>query len=113
MKLNEYPQQIYQQQLKIHHWEQQIEIHTEQLMFMDADIENAIALDKDLKNDQQRKAKRLEMQQHPDYLQIKTQLKEAKEKRILESIYLDLMCNQFSVLKLEERRKIADALIEF
>ena len=68
----------------------------------------AIALNKELKNEQLRKTKRLELKQEPDYLQVKAALTEATEKRDKEVIQLNLLRNQFSVAKLEARQAIAN-----
>ena len=67
-----------------------------------------IASNKELKNEQQRKTKRLELKQEPDYLQVKAALTEATEKRDREVIQLNLLRNQFSVAKLEARQAIAN-----
>ena len=75
---------------------------------MDGEIELKIAFNKELKNEQQRKTKRLELKQEPDYLQVKAALTEATEKRDREVIQLNLLRNQFSVAKLEARQAIAN-----
>ena len=107
MKLNEYPQAIADIELRIFHTTQDIEIQTERLSFLDGEIETAIAADKTLKNEQQRKTRRLELQQEPDYLEAKSALKEAKRTRDGWNIKLNLLRNQFSVAKLELRMAIA------
>ncbi len=86
----------------------QLDICKEQLWFMDAEIEAEIAGNKELKNEQQRKMKRLELQQEPDYLDRKCQLKKIKEQLDRENIKLNLLRNQFTVAKLEARKAIAD-----
>ena len=107
MKLNEYPNAIADTELKILGLSKEIEIQNERLSFMDAEIEMAIAADKTLKNEQQRKTRRLELQQEPDYLQTKSALKEAKQTRDSWNISLNLLRNQFSIAKLEMRMAIA------
>ena len=107
MKLDQYPQAIADTELRIFHAVQEIEIQTERLSFLDAEIEKAIALDKTLKNEQQRKTRRLEFKQQPDYLQAKSALKEAKQTRDSWNISFNLLRNQFSVAKLEMRMAIA------
>lgn len=106
--LKEYPSKIAEVEILILNLDRQVNIYKEQLSFMDADIENAIASNKELKNEQQRKTKRLELKQEPDYLQAKAALTEAVEKRDKEVIQLNLLRNQFSVAKLEERKAIAN-----
>jgi hypothetical protein len=107
MKINEYPQAIARIEEKILVVSREVEIQTELLSFMDGEIETAIASDPQLKNEQQRKAKRLELQQQPDYLAAKSSLKEAKEQQARLAIMLNLLRNQFSAAKLEARLQIA------
>ncbi len=106
--LKEYPSKIAEVEILILSLDREVNIYKEQLSFMDADIEAAIASDKELKNEQQRKTKRLELRQEPDYLQVKAALTEATEKRDFELIQLNLLRNQFSVAKLETRQAIAN-----
>lgn len=105
--LKEYPNMIAEVETKILNLEREVNIYKEQLSFMDADIEAEIASDKELKNEQQRKTKRLELKQEPDYLRTKAALTKATEKRDREVIQLNLLRNQFSVAKLEMRQAIA------
>lgn len=105
--LNQFPLKISEAETKILNLDCEVNIHKEQLSFMDADIEAAIASDKELKNEQQRKTKRLELKQQPDYLQTKSALTKATEKRDKALIELNLLRNQFSVAKLEVRQAIA------
>jgi hypothetical protein len=106
--LNQFPLKISEVETKILNLDRQVNIYKEQLSFMDADIEVAIALSQELlKNEQQRKTKRLELKQEPDYLQTKSQLTKVTEKRDKALIELNLLRNQFSVAKLEIRQAIA------
>lgn len=107
LKLNQYPKAIACLEESLLQASLDIEIYSEQLSFMDADIEAAIASDSSLKNEQMRKARRLEMQQDQDYLDIKSRLKDAKLQRDRHSIQLNLLKNEFSVAKLEARTAIA------
>ena len=106
--LNQFPLKIAEAETQILGLDRQVSIYKEQLSFMDGEIETAIALNKELKNEQQRKTKRLELKQEPDYLQAKAALTEATEKRDREVIQLNLLRNQFSVAKLEARQAIAN-----
>ncbi len=108
MSLNQFPLKIAEAETKVLNLDRQVTIYKEQLSFMDGEIETAIALNKELKNEQQRKTKRLELKQEPDYLQAKASLTEATEKRDREVIQLNLLRNQFSVAKLEARQAIAN-----
>lgn len=107
LKLNQYPKAIACLEESLLQASLNVEIYSEQLSFMDADIEAVIASDNALKNEQNRKAKRLEMQQQPDCLEVKANLKAAKEERSRLAIRLNLLHNQFSVAKLEARLQIA------
>ena len=106
-QLKRYPTAIASVEEKLLKLALEIEIQTELLSFLDADIEKAIASDPQLKNDQARKAKRLELQQQPDYLEVKANLKEAKEDRDRTLIGFNQLRSEFSVLKLELRMQIA------
>ncbi len=107
MILSEYPEAIAQAEAKLLKLNQEIEIQSQLLSYLDTEIEKNIASNKDLKNDQQRKCKRLELQQEQDYLEIKTNLKEAKDDKDEQLIKLNLIRNQFSVAKLEAKLQIA------
>jgi hypothetical protein len=108
MKLSQYPKAIASLEETLLQASLNVEIYGEHLSFMDAEIEIEIACDGDLKNDQMRKAKRLELQQQPDYLDAKTRLKDAKVQRERLSIELNQTRNEFSVAKLEARNAIAN-----
>lgn len=108
MKLQDYPQVIAKLQRQILGLDQKLIGMTESVKIFEAEIDKAIAFDLTLKNDAQRKARRIELQQTDgDYYQASRLLKETKEKRELLAIELELARNQFSILKLEKREAIA------
>jgi multidrug resistance efflux pump len=72
-------------------------------------IEQAIAADLDLKNEQQRKAKRLELLNGNDYLSAQRILQTYSDSRASLEINLSLLRNQFTVAKLEIRQAVAQA----
>ena len=72
------------------------------------EVEKAIASDDTLKNDNQRKAKRLELQNKPDYSQMIANILKAKDKINHLEIELNLSNNRFSVAKLRSRFEIAN-----
>ena len=74
------------------------------------DIEKAIASDDTLKNDTQRKAKRLELQLKADYNQMISDILKSKDKISNLEIELNLANNRFSVAKLRSRFEIANLL---
>lgn len=72
------------------------------------EVEKAIASDDTLKNDNQRKAKRLELQNKPDYSQMIANILKSKDKINHLEIELNLSNNRFSVAKLRSRHEIAN-----
>jgi hypothetical protein len=74
------------------------------------EVEKAIASDDTLKNDNQRKAKRLELQNKPDYSQMIANILKSKDKINHLEIELNLSNNRFSVAKLRSRHEIANLL---
>jgi hypothetical protein len=106
-QLKQYPKAIASVEEKLLHLNREVEIQTQLLGFLAGEIEKNIADDKSLKNDQHRKAKRLELQQQPDYLQIWNSFKQAKEDRDCALIKLNQLRNEFSVMKLEVRMMVA------
>lgn len=108
MKLNEYPAAIAQVQRQILTLDQRLIGLQETVSFMAMEVEKRVIADGSLTNDTKRKARRLELQQSdPDFYRASIDLKEAQAKREGLEIDLQLLLNQFSVLKLEERRAIA------
>jgi hypothetical protein len=108
MKLNEYPAAIAQVQRQILGLDQRLIGLQETVSFMAMEVEKRVIADGSLTNDTKRKARRLELQQSdPDFYRASIDLKEAQAKREGLEIDLQLLRNQFSVLKLEERRAIA------
>ena len=107
-KLKQYPKAIASVEEKLLKLNQEIAIENQLISFLDAELEKAIANDKELKNEQQRKTKRLELQQQPDYLEVKRKLTEIKEERDRQLIQLNQLRSEFSVMKLEVRMQIAN-----
>jgi hypothetical protein len=108
MKLNEYPAAIAQVQRQILALDQQLIGLQETVSVLAMEVEKRVIADGSLTNDTKRKARRLELQQvDPDFYRASVDLKVAQAKREGLEIELLLLSNQFSVLKLEERRVIA------
>jgi hypothetical protein len=105
--LRTYPKGIAKVQLQILRLDRRTRKAQQQLDGFTADIEQAIANDPDLKNDQQRKAKRLELMQDSKYSTLAEALAEASERRTRLEINLQLQRNEFAVRKLEYRDYIA------
>ena len=108
MNLNEYPTAIAKLQRSILEFDQNLIGLVESVKIFEAEIDKEIAFDPSLKNDSQRKARRIELQQTDgDFYQATLLLKQTKEKRDLLAIDLELLRNNFSVLKLDKREAIA------
>jgi multidrug resistance efflux pump len=108
MKLSDYPMAIAQVQRQILTLDQQLIGLQETVSFMAMEVEKRVIADGSLTNDTKRKARRLELQQvDPDFYRASMDLKKAQAKREALGIEFQLLLNQFSVLKLEERRAIA------
>lgn len=108
MKLNDYPQAIATLQRQILDLDQDLIGLTETLSILGVELEKQIVSDPSLTNDTKRKARRLELQQSDiDYCKAANELRKAQVERERLDIDLQLLRNQFSVLKLEERRMIA------
>jgi hypothetical protein len=70
------------------------------------EIEQAIADDTDLKNDQQRRAKRLAHTQDPEYIALSEAVADATDRKTRLEIQLGQLRNEFSILKLQYRDEI-------
>lgn len=107
MRLIDYPVAIAERQRHLLQTEQHIRRLQDIVTRLTAEIDTAIAFDKDLKNDAQRKAKRLELMSVPDYRRASANLQITQDERAEIEIDLSLLRNQFSVLKLQLREAIA------
>jgi hypothetical protein len=88
--------------------ERELDLAIGALTFIESEIERAIATDSELKNDQQRKARRLELQSEPSYTEARESVERAKNKKALAEITLNKIRNEFTVKKLEIRERIAN-----
>jgi len=70
-------------------------------------IDYEIAFDTDLKNDAQRKARRIELMNSTSYLEALANLKTAKHQSALASIETDRLLNRFAIAKIQAREAIA------
>jgi hypothetical protein len=108
MKLFDYPTAIAQQQRQLLQTEQHIRRLQDILNHLTAAIDTGIAFDTELKNDAQRKARRIEMMAAPEYRKALVNLLVAQDRRTEIEIDLNLLRNQLSVLKLEMRETISN-----
>lgn len=107
MNLSEFPlaiARIERQQLRLSKKIRTAQTHLDKLT---GEIECKIAADPELKNDQQRKARRLELTTSGDYQTALTILNTYNDRQAALTINLNLLRNQFSVAKLEIRESIA------
>jgi hypothetical protein len=109
MKLNQYPTAIAKLARKLQRLDIEIRHHQNLVERQTAQVERAIATDPDLKNDQQRKAKRLELMAAPEYAEATETLQAAQDKRDLAAIDLQLLRDNFRVATLETRQAIVTA----
>ena len=108
IKLADYPRFIADKQGQILRLDQNLRTLRENVAFCLSAIDRAIAFDGALKNDSQRKAKRAElMESDPDYIKVLTELRKVEDIRAEMDIELQLLRNEFSLLKLERREAIA------
>jgi hypothetical protein len=107
MKLVDYPAAIAQQQRSLLREEQHVRRLQEVLNRITAEVDTQIAFDPDLRNDAQRKARRIELMKSSEYQKAVINLQMAQDRRAELEIDLNLLRNQFSVMKLEIRDAIA------
>jgi hypothetical protein len=89
-----------------------IELQVEQMAAfvksVEAEADLQVSFDSDLKNDNQRKAKKKQiLDEHSQYWEYSECLKSYKFDREVKLIELELRKNEFSILKLEKREFIA------
>ncbi|MBE9178725.1 hypothetical protein IQ268_09145 [Oculatella sp. LEGE 06141] len=108
MQISDFPEAIARTQFQLLSQEQHLRKLQDALSQFNAEIEGAVAFDKTLTNEGQRKAKKAELMAVEDYQALLLEVQSAQDKRTEQQIQLDLLRNQFSVLKLNERRAIAE-----
>ena len=106
-QLSKYPMMIHKAENRVLEIQESIAVVVDQLACHDAEIEKAIAKNESLKNEQQRKAYKLDAQREDDYVGLQTELKDLKFQLADAEIDLNLYRNQFSVAKIEARLEIA------
>jgi hypothetical protein len=108
LQLNQYPDEIADLQRQILRADRQIRQLSESATILITAIDRQIAFDTSLKNDAQRKAKRIElMESDSDYITASIALRAAQDRRESLLIELQLLRNQFSILKLDRQEAIA------
>lgn len=108
MQLNQYPKAIAAQQTKILNMRKDLRLAEDAQRTLTAAIKGKVANDSSLKNDTQRKAAEVELMQADKDLQMNiATLAELKDAIAAEEIALELLLNEFSVLKIEARERTA------
>ncbi|MGI0494285.1 hypothetical protein ACN4EG_21065 [Alkalinema pantanalense CENA528] len=107
MNLKDYPSAIAKAAKTLQRLEGQVWEHKNELTAWDWQIENTIASDVELKNEQQRKAKRLELQMGESYQQAREKLHKAEAKLEAAQIHLTMLRDTFRIEILETRERIA------
>lgn len=97
---------IYTAEQELLKYQDKVAVVVDQLALFDAEIEVAIASNPELKNDQQRKAAKLEAQRDNYYVEHKNSLIRAKKKVSATEIEVNYWRNLFSAKKLEARLEV-------
>ncbi|MFN6460808.1 MAG: hypothetical protein RMZ41_003045 [Nostoc sp. DedVER02] len=108
MQLHDYPGAIAQLQYQLLNLNQQIEKISQSINRICNQFEAQVAFDPELKNDQQRKAKKTELiRQSGDYESLSSAIAKETFKRSQVEIQLEQLKSEFSVLRLLKREAIA------
>lgn len=106
--LADYPHEIAKLRSAIARLDNQITDLSTQLETIEAEIDACVAFDADLKNDQQRRAKRAQLKaDHPTHTDLTANLRHIEQERLKLDIKLNLTRDLFSVAKLQKRHEIA------
>lgn len=108
MYLKQYPNAIANQQTQLLELRQIISQVNEAIASREVEIDQAIAFNPELKNEGQRKVKRVELVKADSaLLPLQNRLAELEYEQAKAEINLTLLLNQFAIAKLERRRTIA------
>lgn len=107
MRLQDYPNAIAKLQRQIAKSQRELRSLDGELALANSAIESAIAFDDTLTNETKRKAKRSELRANEAYAESVRLCQEKRDEIDDLEIELSLIRNQFSVLKLRKRERIA------
>jgi hypothetical protein len=108
VEFREYPAAIAAVQYQIHELDIQLERVYKIIKQIELTIDSAIAFDKTLYNDAQRKATRqILLDAHPSLWEFQEDISSLRAVREVKNIYLSKLRDEFSVLKLLKREDIA------
>jgi hypothetical protein len=114
MQLSQYPEAIATAAKSVVMLDQTIAEYRDAVNAIELEVDLTVQFDGDLKNAEQRKARKSEVLAVHDEHQIKVRLiAKAQHDRAIAAIVLEQRRNEFAVLKLETRLKIADSVVEF
>ncbi len=103
MNLSEFPKAIANQQHALHLIDRQVRTFQTSCNRLNASIDSAIAFDKTLTNDPQRRAKRAELQSSDDYQAASATLDALQDQHAIAEIELNYLENEFTVAQLTFR----------
>lgn len=107
MNLQDFPDAIAESQRHLSLLKQTADEMQEVVDRMMQEIDYQVAFDPDLKNDAQRKARRIELMTSAQYVGALNTVKEAKQRCTLATIETDRLINLFAVAKIQAREAIA------
>lgn len=114
MQLSHYPSAIAQAAQRVNELDSQIMAVQQLINREEGNAERVSAFDSELKNDNQRKARRFEMLLiHQEYQTAVNTLMRLTAEKANALAHLEYLRNQFSVAKLEARLEIAKHLTDF
>lgn len=112
MKLSYYPSAIAQAAQTISKLDQRIAILRQDLAGLEGNADMIVAFEVNLKNENQRKARRFEiLQADPEHMRLQEDLLQLTTEKADAIAHLEHLRNQFSVAKLELRWAIAEKLV--
>lgn len=112
MNLHQYPQAIADAAGTVNDLEFQLSRFKQMQQQVEGEVDATIAFDTDLKNDNQRKARRFEtLQTHSKYQQLQADIDQLTKARADALARLEQLRGEFSIAKLELRCAIAQQLV--
>ncbi len=108
MKLKDYPNAIATSEFQLLEMESNVSHLLRNIKLIEAETDNEVAFDSSLTNEIKRKTRRSQLLDiHPQYWEYQAQLEAAKKAKDAGFIRLCELRNEFSVIKLEARERIA------
>ncbi len=112
MRLNQYPYAIAQASRSVNEVDQRMVELRQEIAIAEGKADLIVAFEINLKNDNQRRARRFEiLQADPNYQRLQDRLVQLTTDKANAIAHLEHVRNQFSVAKLEARWAIAEKLV--